>query len=153
LRTASRWIRSSNASYKKDGKIVHNATRPQLHTEELDALPFATDVYKRDLEIERYNVPFLLNPFVSFYSSRGCPALCTFCMWPQTLSGHAWRTRSVDNVVQEVKNALSYFPQMKEIFFDDDTFNIRNGPRYRTEPEVQAAEVPVVLHGALPQQV
>jgi len=46
-------------------------------------------------------------------------------MWPQTLSGHAWRTRSVDNVVQEVKNALSYFPQMKEIFFDDDTFNIR----------------------------
>jgi radical SAM superfamily enzyme YgiQ (UPF0313 family) len=70
-------------------------------------------------------VPFLLNPFVSFYSSRGCPALCTFCMWPQTLSGHAWRTRSVDNVVQEVKNALSYFPQMKEIFFDDDTFNIR----------------------------
>src|SRR5580700_10060618 len=113
------------ASYKMDGKVVHNASRPQLHTEELDALPFATDIYKRDLQIERYNVPFLLNPFVSFYSSRGCPALCTFCMWPQTLSGHAWRTRSVDNVVQEVKNALSYFPQMKEIFFDDDTFNIR----------------------------
>src|SRR5271165_1830967 len=113
------------ASYKKDGKIVHNAPRPQLHTEELDALPFATDIYKRDLQIERYNVPFLLNPFVSFYTSRGCPALCTFCMWPQTLSGHAWRVRSVDNVVQEVKNALEYFPQMKEIFFDDDTFNIR----------------------------
>src|SRR6267154_38648 len=44
-------------SYRKDGKIVHNAERPQLHTEELDALPFATDIYKRDLEIERYNVP------------------------------------------------------------------------------------------------
>jgi hopanoid biosynthesis associated radical SAM protein HpnJ len=113
------------ASYRKDGCIVHNAPRPQLHTEELDALPFATDIYKRDLQIERYNVPFLLNPFVSFYTSRGCPALCTFCMWPQTISGHAWRIRSVDNVVQEVKNALEYFPQMKEIFFDDDTFNIR----------------------------
>jgi len=49
-------------SYRKDGKIVHNALRPQLHTEELDALPFATDIYKRDLEIERYNVPFLLHP-------------------------------------------------------------------------------------------
>ena len=113
------------ASFKKDGKIVHNAPRPQLHTEELDALPFASDVYKRDLQIERYNVPFLLNPFVSFYTSRGCPALCTFCMWPQTLSGHAWRTRSVDNVVAEVKRTLAHFPQMKEIFFDDDTFNIR----------------------------
>src|SRR5438034_388984 len=112
-------------SYRKDGKIVHNPERPQLHTEELDALPFASDIYKRDLEIGRYNVPFLLHPFISFYTTRGCPALCTFCMWPQTLSGHAWRTRSTDNVAREVKQALEYFPQMKEIFFDDDTFNIR----------------------------
>jgi hopanoid biosynthesis associated radical SAM protein HpnJ len=112
-------------SYRKEGKVVHNAPRPQLHTEELDALPFATDTYKRDLTIERYNVPFLLHPFVAFYTTRGCPALCTFCMWPQTVSGHAWRVRSVDNVVQEVKKTIEYFPQMKEIFFDDDTFNIR----------------------------
>ena len=113
------------ASYRKDGRIVHNAPRPQLHTSELDALPFATDIYKRDLQIERYNVPFLLHPYVAFYTSRGCPALCTFCMWPQTISGHACRTRSTDNVVREVSQALEHFPQMKEIFFDDDTFNIR----------------------------
>src|SRR5437667_3103380 len=112
-------------SYRKDGKIVHNAPRPQLHTVALDALPFATEIYKRDLRIERYNVPFLLHPFISFYTTRGCPALCTFCMLPQTLSGHAWRTRSTDNVSREVKQALEYFPQMKENFFDDDTFNIR----------------------------
>ena len=115
----------AGACFRKDGKIVMNTPRPQLHTAELDALPYATDIYKRDLQIERYNVPFLLHPFVSFYTTRGCPAMCTFCMWPQTISGHAWRTRSVDNVVQEVKNTLEYFPQMKEIFFDDDTFNIR----------------------------
>jgi hopanoid biosynthesis associated radical SAM protein HpnJ len=113
------------ASYRKDGRIVHNAPSPQLHTAELDALPFATDIYKRDLQIERYNVPFLLHPFVSFYTTRGCPALCTFCMWPQTISGHAWRTRSTDNVVREVARTLEHFPQVKEIFFDDDTFNIR----------------------------
>ncbi|HKM81046.1 MAG TPA: hopanoid biosynthesis associated radical SAM protein HpnJ [Candidatus Acidoferrum sp.] len=113
------------ASYRKDRQIVHNAPQPQLHTAELDALPFATDIYKRDLQIERYNVPFLLHPYVSFYTTRGCPALCTFCMWPQTISGHAWRTRSTDNVVREVQQALEYFPQLKEIFFDDDTFNIR----------------------------
>jgi len=28
------------------------------HTGRLDALPFAFDIYKRDLQIERYNVPF-----------------------------------------------------------------------------------------------
>ena len=112
-------------SYRKDGKIVHTASQPQLHTAELDALPFATDIYKRDLNIEKYNVPFLLHPYVSFYTTRGCPALCTFCMWPQTISGHAWRTRSTENVAREVAQAIENFPQLKEIFFDDDTFNIR----------------------------
>jgi hopanoid biosynthesis associated radical SAM protein HpnJ len=112
-------------SYRKDGGIVHNPPRPPLHTDDLDALPFATDVYARDLVIENYTVPFLLHPFVSLYTSRGCPALCTFCLWPQTLSGHAWRVRTASNVAREVGQAVERFPQVKEFFWDDDTFNIR----------------------------
>jgi hopanoid biosynthesis associated radical SAM protein HpnJ len=115
----------AGVSYRKDGQVVHNPARPPLETAELDRLPFATDVYKRDLVMENYNLPFLLYPYVSFYTSRGCPALCTYCLWPQTLSGHAWRVRSSDNVVEEVRQALKLFPQAKELFFDDDTFNIR----------------------------
>jgi hopanoid biosynthesis associated radical SAM protein HpnJ len=114
-----------NASYIENGKVVHNPQRPMLQTEDLDRLPYATDIYKRDLTIEKYNIPFLLHPFVSFYTTRGCPALCTFCLWPQTLSGHAWRTRSVDDVAREFRQAHAMFPQAKEFFFDDDTFNIR----------------------------
>jgi hopanoid biosynthesis associated radical SAM protein HpnJ len=110
-----------NVSYRRDGQIVHNAERPPLH--DLDALPFAVDIYKRDLDITKYNVPFLLNPFISFYSSRGCPALCTFCLWPQTISGHAWRTRSAANVAEEFKRAWELFPNLEEVFFDDDTFS------------------------------
>jgi hopanoid biosynthesis associated radical SAM protein HpnJ len=112
-------------SYRKDGKILATGTRPQLHTEELDALPFAMDVYKQNLKIENYKVPFLLHPFASIYTTRGCPALCTFCQWPQTISGHAWRVRSTENVAREIKAGLANFPQLKEFFFDDDTFNIR----------------------------
>jgi hopanoid biosynthesis associated radical SAM protein HpnJ len=115
----------ANASYVKDGQVVHNPTRPMLQTAELDALPFATEVYEKNLKIENYNVPFLLHPYVSFYTTRGCPALCTFCLWPQTLSGHAWRVRSTDNVAREFAEASKRFPQAKEFFFDDDTFNIR----------------------------
>ena len=115
----------AGVSYRKNGQVVHNPSRPALETEELDRLPFATEVYKRDLVIENYNVPFLLHPYVAFYTSRGCPALCTFCLWPQTLSGHAWRVRSSENVAREVRQALQVFPQAKEFFFDDDTFNIR----------------------------
>ena len=115
----------SNVSYWKNGQVIHNAARPPLGPEELDRLPFATEAYKRDLVIENYNVPFLLHPYVALYTSRGCPALCTFCLWPQTLSGHAWRVRSAENVAQEIRQALKAFPQAKEFFFDDDTFNIR----------------------------
>ncbi|HEY9671521.1 MAG TPA: hopanoid biosynthesis associated radical SAM protein HpnJ [Waterburya sp.] len=109
-------------SFRKDGKIVHTEPRPPI--ENLDALPWVTPIYKRDLDITRYNVPFLLYPYISFYTTRGCPAKCTFCLWPQTFDGHMWRQRSVDDVANEVKHALELFPNIKEIFFDDDTFTI-----------------------------
>ena len=72
-----------------------------------------------------YNVPFLLNPYMSFYTSRGCPAMCTFCLWPQTHSGHRWRLRSTEDVANECRYVLENFPGLKEIFFDDDTFNYK----------------------------
>src|ERR1700678_251076 len=111
------------ASFRKDGVVVNNPEAPSI--ENLDALPWVTKTYKRDLDIRNYNVPFLLNPFISMYTSRGCPAMCTFCLWPQTHSGHRWRLRSSDDIRDEVKYALEAFPHMKEIFFDDDTFNYR----------------------------
>ena len=46
------------ASFLKDGKIVHNPDAPQI--QDLDALPHVTDVYRRDLDVTKYNVPFLL---------------------------------------------------------------------------------------------
>jgi hopanoid biosynthesis associated radical SAM protein HpnJ len=106
--------------YRQDDRIIQNPDRPLL--QDLDALPFAVDVYQRDLDYTKYNIPYLLHPYVAFYTSRGCPALCTFCLWPQTMSGHPWRTRSVPNVVAEVQRCRELFPQAKEIFFDDDTF-------------------------------
>ncbi|HZS51850.1 MAG TPA: hopanoid biosynthesis associated radical SAM protein HpnJ [Bryobacterales bacterium] len=110
-------------SFRQNGGFRHNPEGPKI--EDLDSLPWVTKVYKRDFDITRYNVPFLLNPYLSFFTERGCPALCTFCLWPQTLSGHPWRTRSANDVANEVRFALENFPGLKEIFFDDDTFNIR----------------------------
>jgi hopanoid biosynthesis associated radical SAM protein HpnJ len=106
---------------RPDGSFMHNPDGPVI--ENLDALPWASKVYKRDLDFRRYNVPFLHNPYVALYTSRGCPAQCTFCLWPQTHSGHRWRLRSVEDVVNEVKWIKENFPGLKEIFFDDDTFN------------------------------
>jgi hopanoid biosynthesis associated radical SAM protein HpnJ len=113
----------AGVSFLKDGKVVHNPDAPQI--QDLDALPHVTDVYRRDLDVTRYNVPFLLHPYVSLYTTRGCPAQCTFCLWPQTLSGHPWRKRSTDDVAREMARAKEYWPKVKEFFFDDDTFNIQ----------------------------
>ncbi|MGH9696281.1 MAG: radical SAM protein, partial [Bryobacteraceae bacterium] len=107
--------------FRKDGGFQHNPDAPVI--EDLDALPWVSKVYKRDLDFRRYNVPFLLHPYISFYTSRGCPAQCTFCLWPQTHSGHRWRLRSSDDIVNECRWTLENFPGLKEIFFDDDTFN------------------------------
>jgi len=110
-------------SFLKNDKIVHNPDAPQL--QDLDSLPHVTEIYKRDLDVRRYNVPFLLYPFVALYTTRGCPAQCTFCLWPQTLSGHPWRKRSTDDVAREMAKAKELWPDVKEFFFDDDTFNIQ----------------------------
>ena len=37
-------------------------------------------------------------------------------------TGHSYRTRSVENVLEECARVKRLFPDMKELFFDDDTF-------------------------------
>jgi len=96
--------------------------------EDMDRLPFVSEVYKRDLRIEDYFIGYLKHPYVSFYTGRGCKSRCTFCLWPQTVGGHRYRVRSIGHVVDEVKYILANFPQVKEVFFDDDTFT-DNAPR------------------------
>ena len=111
-------------SYRKNGSVVHNADRPQL--QDLDALPHVTDVYHRDLDVRALQrAVSVCIPYVSLYTTRGCPAQCTFCLWPQTTSGHAWRKRSTDDVAREMAKAKEYWPFVREFFFDDDTFNIQ----------------------------
>ncbi len=111
-------------SYRFDvhggGRIEHTPARPIL--ENMDRLPFVTPVYKRDLTIEHYSIGYLRHPYLSLYTGRGCRSRCTFCLWPQTVGGQRYRTRSVGHVAEEMALAQRLFPQVKEFFFDDDTF-------------------------------
>jgi len=116
-------------SYKdSEGKIKHNPEREMIA--DMDSLPWVADVYKRDLEIEKYFIGYLQHPYVSMYTGRGCPAQCTFCLWPQTIGGHKYRVRSAQNVADEMAYMKKIFPQVREFFFDDDTFTA-NLPRAR----------------------
>jgi hopanoid biosynthesis associated radical SAM protein HpnJ len=107
------------------GQVVHNRDREILR--DMDRLPFVTPVYHRDLHVEDYYIGYLRHPYLSLYTGRGCRSRCTFCLWPQTVGGHRYRTRSVEHVLAEAALARELFPQMKELFFDDDTFTDDRG--------------------------
>lgn len=109
-------------SHRVGAAVVHNPEPAPLDSAALDALPFVTDVYARDLDYKKYNSPYCHYPYVSLYTGRGCPARCTFCLWPQVTTGHSYRTRSPESVYEEVRRMPRLFPEMREIFFDDDTF-------------------------------
>jgi hopanoid biosynthesis associated radical SAM protein HpnJ len=102
------------------GEIEHTADRAIV--ENMDLLPFTTPIYRRDLQISRYFNGYLKHPYLSLHTGRGCKSRCTFCLWPQTVGGHRYRTRSVGHVMEEMRWAKTAFPEVKEFFFDDDTF-------------------------------
>ena len=102
-----------------DGSFVRNKDRAII--EDMDVLPMVSPIYRRDLDLTKYFGGYQRHPYVSFYTGRGCKSRCTFCLWPQTISGHRYRHRTVPKVIEEVKYVLSEMPEIKEIFFDDDT--------------------------------
>ncbi|MGZ5937473.1 MAG: hopanoid biosynthesis associated radical SAM protein HpnJ [Rhizomicrobium sp.] len=113
------WSTIKGLSYRsKDGAIVHNEEREILL--DMDKLPSVLPIYKQ-LKVEKYFGGYLKHPYMSWYTGRGCKSRCTFCLWPQTIGGHKYRYRSIPKVIEEVKYLQKEFPQVKEIFFDDDT--------------------------------
>jgi hopanoid biosynthesis associated radical SAM protein HpnJ len=112
--------RVAGLAYRSNGHIARTPARPVL--EDMDRLPFVTPVYRRDLTVENYAIGYLRHPYVSLYTGRGCRSKCTFCLWPQTVGGQRYRTRSVEHVAEEMALAQRLFPEVREFFFDDDTF-------------------------------
>jgi hopanoid biosynthesis associated radical SAM protein HpnJ len=122
-------------SYRDGSTIIHNPDREPV--EDLDALPFVTRIYKRDLDYKKYMIPYLRYPYISIYTGRGCASRCIYCLWPQTISGHRYRVRSVPNVIREVEESLGAFPDVQEIFFDDDTFTAHRGRMHEFAQQIK----------------
>jgi len=109
-------------SYRNNGSIMHNPPRALI--QDLDELPFVSEVYKRHLNIFDYFNPDCLFPNVTILTGRGCPYRCTFCLWTATLSGYKTRFRSVDLVLDELMYIQKEFPEARAVFFEDDIFTI-----------------------------
>jgi anaerobic magnesium-protoporphyrin IX monomethyl ester cyclase len=106
-----------------EGKLVDN---PNIisSSEDLNDIPFVSEVYKNHLNIKDYFLNHSLYPMVQIFTGRGCPNRCTFCSWPETLMGRQYRVRSVESILDEFIYIKKNLPEVKEIFIEDDTFTI-----------------------------
>ena len=109
-------------SYVENGELMENPDRPFI--ENLDELPFVSEVYKKYLDIEDYFYAHVSFPTVSIFSSRGCPSKCFYCMYSQVMFGKAYRKRSAKNLFEECQYIVKNFPNVKEILIDDDNFSV-----------------------------
>jgi len=106
-------------SFRFGGKIIHNKPRPLIQN--LDELPFVSEVYKKHLNIHDYFYASLRHPQVTILTSRGCPFSCVFCNIPFKAS---YRARSPENVVEEFEYIQNELPEVKEVMLEDDTLPV-----------------------------
>lgn len=109
-------------TWQKNKNIINNPDGEFIAPEQLNALPFVTDVYKRYLNVKNYYQTSLKHPFIDLFTARGCAwGKCTFCLWPNTIhKGASYRMRGIENVLEELKFIKKELPQIKEVFFQDD---------------------------------
>lgn len=111
-------------SYRVGGRIVHNPDRPFI--EDITELPWVSKVYKKHLRLEDYFNQNALYPMVTLVASRGCHYRCTFCVYPQTITGRSFRMRDITDVVDEMEYVVRELPQARSIFFEDDVLTSDN---------------------------
>lgn len=105
--------------YRNSSSIIINKPRASLTEEELNALypPDLDDYYPI-----KKNALSGKNQYYTIFSSRGCPYNCAFCM--QVL-GHKVRHLSPENIVDEIKHAISTYGA-HTINFSDEIFLFNN---------------------------
>lgn len=106
-------------SYKHKGSIIKTEPRPLI--EDLDLLPFPA---YHLLPMNSYRPNAYLDTkrkFSSMITSRGCPFNCIFCTTPKIWG--RWRTRSVENITEEIV-LLHDEHGVSQIFFKDDEFTL-----------------------------
>lgn len=105
-----------------NGEVVINGARPSL--KDIDSMPFASEIFKRYCNPKNYFFSAGRFPQMMMYTGRGCPYLCTYCVYPQNFYGHTYRHRSAKSIADEFKYIEDNFPEVVEVTIEDDTFTV-----------------------------
>lgn len=118
----------SGIAYKIDGKPL--VTQPRPFIQNLDLIPFPA---RHLLPMEEYFAAHrarrgprptytFSDRWTSVITSRGCPYRCNFCSIHITM-GRKFRSRSPENVIQEVQQIVCGYG-IKDINFEDDNMTL-----------------------------
>lgn len=112
-------------SYRQNGKIKNNPSRPYLkNLDELPLpayhlLPMAKYGPMENFLGENYQGP--TRPFSIIVTGRGCPAQCIYCFKRMYQEDQPYRKRSAENVLAEIGLLIKKF-KIKAIYFHDLNF-------------------------------
>jgi anaerobic magnesium-protoporphyrin IX monomethyl ester cyclase len=107
-------------SYKHNGAVLNNATRPLI--QDIENLPFPGYHLVKD-NMKKYHFTIMggkNNPYALIEGARGCNYNCTFCTQWRHWQG-CWRTKSAKRIANEMAYCSSEFGS-KFIWLTDDNF-------------------------------
>lgn len=123
------WKRIAGIAYREKKEIKVTATRRLI--DDLDQLPFA------DREYYFTNKNKLLRDIPHIYSSRGCFGHCSFCsihpFYGMSMGNIGWRSRSAENVIEEIEQLKDKYGYNEFVFFDDNFVGTLNYGKIRAE--------------------
>ncbi len=121
IRDGQDWRKVRGITYRDEaGQYKSNEDMPYIT--DMDDVPFAAEFIKKHLDVHDYFIPASQFPEIQIFTGRGCPFHCYFCLYPQTMHGHQYRTRSAKSVVREFEYIAENFPDVREVVIEDDTF-------------------------------
>ncbi|MBI2672021.1 B12-binding domain-containing radical SAM protein [Candidatus Woesearchaeota archaeon] len=136
------YTKIKNLWVKKDEKIYKNDLRNL--NEDIDSLPFP------DREVAYEHKIWRDEPIRHFIACRGCAYKCSYCFNSaidkvyDRSKGKWVRWRSVDNVIQEIKEVITNHGG-KFVYFQDDIF-IMNKPWLKEFAERYSKEINLPFH-------
>jgi len=124
--------------YRDSGRVIKNLPAPLI--ENLDSLPWPA----RELfPMEKYqNASMgLPHPRLQIWTSRGCPYICNFCLWPQLMYGGAnYRVRKPKDIAEEIAFCVKKW-KFKSFYFNDDTFNLGKEDLLELAKEIKSHKI------------
>jgi len=107
-------------AYRNNSAFAMTKERPPI--QDINALPFpAWDLVNMERYFSKTSMSTIgKRKYMNLFSSRSCPYRCIYCTHP---FGYGFRTRSPENVLQEIETLVNRYG-IRDFEFIDDVFNL-----------------------------